>query len=84
VEELKAAVAQGTNIEEELGDLLFAAVNVSRFVKVDTEDALNAATDKFIRRFAQVEALAGDKPMPEMTLEELDKLWDQAKRMEHN
>lgn len=84
VEELKAAVAQGTNIEEELGDLLFAAVNVSRFVKVDTEDALNAATDKFIRRFAQVEALAGDKPMPEMTLEELDKLWDEAKRMEHN
>ena len=83
VEELKAAVAQGTNIGEELGDLLFAAVNVSRFVKVDAEDALNAATDKFIRRFAQVEALAGDKPMPEMTLKELDKLWDEAKRMEH-
>lgn len=84
VEELKAAVAQGTNIGEELGDLLFAAVNVSRFVKVDAEDALNAATDKFIRRFAQVEALAGDKPMPEMTLKELDKLWDEAKRMEHD
>ena len=84
VEELKAAVAQGTNIGEELGDLLFAAVNVSRFVKVDSEDALNAATDKFIRRFAQVEALAGDKPMPEMTLKELDKLWDEAKRMEHD
>lgn len=84
VEELKAAVAQGSNIEEELGDLLFAAVNVSRFVKVDTEDALNAATDKFIRRFAQVEALAGDRPMTDMSLEELDKLWDQAKRMEHN
>lgn len=82
VEELKAAVAQGSNIQEELGDLLFAAVNVSRFVKVDTEDALNAATDKFIRRFAKVEELAGDKPMPEMSLEELDKLWDQAKAME--
>lgn len=81
-EELKAAVAQGSNIQEELGDLLFAAVNVSRFVKVDTEDALNAATDKFIRRFAKVEELAGDKPMPEMSLEELDKLWDQAKAME--
>ena len=84
VEELKAAVAQGTNIGEELGDLLFAAVNVSRFVKVDAEDALTAATDKFIRRFARVEALAGDKPMPEMTLKELDKLWDEAKRMEHD
>lgn len=82
VEELKAAVAQGSNIQEELGDLLFAAVNVSRFVKVDTEDTLNAATDKFIRRFAKVEELAGDKPMPEMSLEELDKLWDQAKAME--
>ena len=82
VEELKAAVAQGSNIQEELGDLLFAAVNVSRFVKVDTEDALNAATDKFIRRFAKVEELAGDKPMNEMSLEELDKLWDQAKAME--
>lgn len=81
-EELKAAVAQGSNIQEELGDLLFAAVNVSRFVKVDTEDALNAATDKFIRRFAKVEELAGDKPMNEMSLEELDKLWDQAKAME--
>jgi len=82
IEELKAAVAQGTNIEEEFGDLLFAAVNVSRFIKVDSEMALNAATDKFIRRFAQVEQLATDKPMPEMTLEELDKLWDQAKAME--
>lgn len=84
IEELKSAVAQGSNVEEELGDLLFAAVNVSRFVKVDAEDALNAATDKFIRRFSQVEKLAGDKPMTEMTLEQLDKLWDEVKRQEHS
>ena len=84
IEELKQAVAQGDNIKEELGDLLFAAVNVSRFVHVDTEDALTAATDKFIRRFAQVEKLAGDTPMPDMSLEELDKLWDRAKELEHS
>lgn len=84
VEELKAAVAQGSNIAEELGDLLFAAVNVSRFVRVDAEEALHAATDKFIRRFARVEALAGDRPMTDIRLEELDKLWDEAKRLERN
>ncbi len=84
VEELKQAIAQNTNIEEELGDLLFAAVNVSRFVKVDSEEALQAATDKFTRRFAQVEALAGDKPMTAMSLAELDQLWDQAKQQERS
>lgn len=80
--ELKEAMAQGTNVEEELGDLLFAAVNVSRFVKCDPETALNAATEKFISRFAKVEALARDqgKDMAQMSLEELDKLWEQAKR----
>jgi len=79
--ELKEAVAQGTNIEEELGDLLFAAVNVSRFVKVDPEMALTAATEKFISRFAKVEdmATAQGKDMKEMSLEELDKLWETAK-----
>lgn len=84
VEELRTAVAQGSNIEEELGDLLFAAVNVSRFVRVDAEEALHAATDKFIRRFARVETLAGDQPMTEMSLAELDKLWDEAKELEQH
>lgn len=82
VEELRRAVAEGSNVEEELGDVLFAAVNVSRFVKADAEDALTAATDKFIRRFAQVEALCGDKPMEEHTLAELDALWNRAKELE--
>ena len=79
--ELKAAVAQGTNVEEELGDLLFSAVNVSRFLKADPEDALNRATDKFIHRFQKVEefAAAQGRSMEGMTLEELDKLWEQAK-----
>ena len=79
LEELKTAVAQGTNVSEELGDLLFSAVNVSRFLKVDCEDALNQATDKFIGRFRKVEEQAGDHPMTEMTLEQLDQLWERAK-----
>ena len=79
--ELKQAAAEGTNVAEELGDLLFSAVNVSRFLKVDCEDALNAATDKFIARFRKVETLAGDRPMTDMSLEELDKLWERAKQM---
>ncbi len=79
LEELKTAAAQGTNVAEELGDLLFSAVNVSRFLKVDCEDALNQATDKFIDRFRRVEAQAGDRPMTEMTLAELDQLWERAK-----
>ena len=80
--ELKDAMAQGTNVHEELGDLLFAAVNVSRFVEADPEEALNAATEKFISRFAKVEALASaqGKDMNEMSLSELDALWEQVKR----
>ena len=80
LEELKVAAAQGTNVAEELGDLLFSAVNVSRFLKVDCEDALNQATDKFIDRFRKVEEQAGARPMTEMTLDELDQLWERAKQ----
>ena len=79
--ELKEAMEQGTNIQEELGDLLFSVVNVSRFLKADPEEALNAATEKFISRFAKVEemALSQGKDMAQMSLEELDKLWERAK-----
>lgn len=82
LEELKKAIAEQSNVEEELGDLLFAAVNLSRFVEVDSEQALTAATDKFIRRFAAVEQLAAQqgRAMEQMSLEELDKLWDEAKK----
>ena len=74
------------HIAEELGDLLFSVVNASRFLKVDPEDALNSATRKFIRRFAYVEeqSLACGKPLEDMSLEEMDKLWDEAKRLEKN
>ncbi|MBQ4627426.1 MAG: nucleoside triphosphate pyrophosphohydrolase [Clostridia bacterium] len=82
--ELKDAIgkADGVNIEEELGDLLFSVVNVSRFIKVDAEEALTAASDKFLARFVQVEKLAAERgiDMKASSLEELDLLWDEVKR----
>ena len=82
VDELRQAIDQDTNKEEELGDVLFAAVNVSRFLGADPEQALGAATEKFIARFARVEALAAQqgKDMAQMSLSELDKLWEAVKR----
>lgn len=82
LEELKTAAADGTNVEEELGDLLFSAVNVARFLKLDPEDALGKATDKFIARFQKVEeqAARSGAALEDMTLAELDKLWEQAKQ----
>ena len=79
--ELKGAVADGTNVEEELGDLLFSAVNAARFLDIDPEVALAKATDKFIDRFRKVEAQAAalGNPMESMSLAELDKLWERAK-----
>jgi tetrapyrrole methylase family protein/MazG family protein len=79
-EELKEACRSGNKdeIHEELGDLLFALVNVSRFLKEEPEQALTDATEKFIRRFAFIEKNA-DRPLEEMTLKEMDTLWNQAK-----
>ncbi len=72
-------------IQEELGDLLFAVVNVSRFLHVDPEIALHQATEKFIGRFAEVEkrAVAEGKSLESMSLEEMDVLWDQVKAQEY-
>ena len=80
--ELREALEQGTNVEEELGDLLFSVVNVARFAKVDPEEALTRASDKFIRRFARVEEAARSRgaDLKDMSLEELDALWEEAKR----
>ena len=82
--ELEAAIREGSNVSEELGDLLFAAVNVARFVKADPEDALSAACDKFARRFRGVEeaALAQGRRLEDMSLAEMDALGDQVKRKE--
>ena len=81
--EMEQAIASNdpVNIEEEIGDLLFSVVNVARFCKVNAEDALRHATDKFIDRFAVLEQSAqqSGKNLSEMTLEELEALWQQAK-----
>ena len=58
VRELRAAIASGDGVADELGDVLFSAVNVSRFVDVDPEDALTSTNEKFIRRFEKMEKLA--------------------------
>lgn len=85
LEELKEAITMGVvdNANEELGDLLFSVVNVSRFISVDSEEALTNATDKFIDRFSKVEKMAEEKGlnMKETELSELDKLWDEAKKV---
>lgn len=84
-EELRKAMASGdpASVEEELGDVLFSAVNVSRFVKTDAELALNAATDKFIRRFSKVEELARQDgiELSSASPQTLDELWTKAKHL---
>lgn len=72
-----------SEIEEEFGDLLFSCVNVSRFIDVESEEALTKATNKFIKRFTIVEQLAEEKgiSMKDSSLEELDLLWDKAKEI---
>ena len=67
---------------EELGDLLFSAVNVARFLKADSEELLTAATDKFISRFQAAESMAQaeGRPLEERTPGELDELWDRVKK----
>ena len=78
---MSAARSIRWNIAEELGDLLFSAVNVSRFVKVDAEEALTAASDKFLARFTEVERMAAERGIDMRTagIETLDRLWDEAK-----
>lgn len=68
-------------LQEELGDLLFAVVNVARLAGVDPRAALNRATAKFGERFAEVERLARIRglPMPGTPLADLDRLWDEIK-----
>ena len=79
--ELQQAMDGSGDVEEELGDLLFAMVNVARHLKVDPERALEKTCDKFISRFASMErqAHAADKTLSDLPIEELDALWNKAK-----
>ena len=85
IEELKMAMAQGNKAEteNEFGDVLFSCVNISRFLKLDSEEALTSATDKFVKRFEIVEQLAQEEgtDMKSASLDELDRLWDRAKEI---
>jgi len=68
-------------IEEELGDIFFMLVNISRFIGVNPEDALRKTISKFIHRFRYIEMKAAEhgKKLSDMTLNEMDRLWDEAK-----
>ncbi|XZH52242.1 nucleoside triphosphate pyrophosphohydrolase [Clostridium perfringens] len=71
-------------IEGEVGDLLFACINVARFLEVNGELALDKTIKKFIKRFSYIEneAIKNNKNLKDMTLEEMDKLWEEAKTSE--
>lgn len=84
LEELKQNINEGKShaeIEDELGDVLFSIVNYSRFLKVNPEDALRNTIKKFKQRFQQIENYAkeNNKELEQMTLEEMDELWEKAK-----
>ncbi len=87
-EELKKALEEADHLktEEELGDLLFAAVNLSRFLKVDPEIALKKANAKFTRRFRAMEQLAREsgREFKDLPREEMETFWDAAKKSEAN
>ena len=82
--EFWSAVEKGDKreIEHEFGDLLFALVNLARFLKIDPEEALQKANERFIKRFSYVEKKVKEsgKPWEDFTLEELDQFWEEAKR----
>ena len=81
-EELREAMEQESHIEEEMGDLLFAVVNVARLLKLEPEFLLMQATDKFILRFEKMEQLAKSRgnELKDLSFAEQDKLWDEAKK----
>ena len=73
------------NSTRELGDFLFAVINAARLYKLNPDNALEMTNRKFINRFNYIEAhsIKVGKPLTEMTLEEMDKLWDEAKKLEN-
>ena len=81
--ELQSEIAKGDSraIEDEIGDILFSIVNLSRKLRVNPEDALRGTVSKFMLRFAYIEEKLG-KPLHDATLDEMDALWDEAKKMQ--
>ena len=87
IAEVEAEIKNGNhdNLEKEFGDLIFSIVNAARLYKVHPDNALDSTNRKFINRFNYVEAAAKKqgKELKDMTLAEMDKLWDEAKVLEH-
>lgn len=88
LEELKVELAKGDkeNSTRELGDFIFSVINAARLYKLNPDNALEKTNQKFIRRFNYVEdhSLKKGKNLKDMSLEEMDKLWDEAKLQEKN
>jgi MazG family protein len=86
--ELREAAAQGDarHTEHELGDVLFAIVNVARFLRVDPEAALQSTNARFVRRFRHVEEglKAAGTPLPSKNLDAMNSLWEEAKEAERS
>ena len=84
ISELQEAVAEKDekNIEEEFGDVLFSLINYARFLNIDSEGVLEKTNKKFISRFTlmEEEALRQNKSLAEMSLQEMDELWNEIKR----
>ncbi|WP_457601034.1 nucleoside triphosphate pyrophosphohydrolase [Hydrogenivirga sp.] len=84
INELKESLRDNDreNIKHEIGDILTAVVELARFVGVDAEEALQEANDRFIRRFQYIEKRAKElgKSLEDMSLEEMDELWEEGKR----
>ena len=70
-------------VKEEMGDLLFSLVNLSRFLEFEAEEALSQTIDRFLKRFSHIETKIRErgKTLAEASLEEMDLLWEEAKRM---
>jgi XTP/dITP diphosphohydrolase len=75
--------AKGSQKEEEFGDLIFSLINYARWLKINPDDALEATNRKFKYRFESIEKYAIDNniKMEDMTLSEMDEIWDKAKKM---
>ncbi len=86
IRELREAVASGDNehVHEEIGDLLFTIANIARKVNVNPEEALQSTNRKFMRRFGSMESQVRERGqnLDQLQLEEMDRLWDEAKAAE--
>jgi XTP/dITP diphosphohydrolase len=85
--ELEAELSKGDKERstQELGDFLFSVINAARLYMLNPDNALEMTNQKFIRRFNYIEqhSIRSGKPLTEMTLEEMDRLWDEAKQEEN-